>query len=142
MIPISTAIALVEQYLEAEENERLPELLGLFDESVIVHNAANPVDAEPGAVERFARSFWDRTEDRSFVLDDVGISEDNVFALVEATLRFRKGSTFGAIIAAEAFTITLPVAIRFRVNTNNKVTELDIFHETTSAARLAAGAAA
>lgn len=142
MIPPNIAAKIVEQYLDAEVQEDLAALRALFAENVVIRNAANPPDDQPGALERFAMSFWDRTETRSFTLEDVAVSGKKVFALVEATMRFKKGAPFGPVAAVAAFTITLPVAILFQLDANQKVTKLDIFHETTTAVRLAAGAAA
>ncbi|MEY2591515.1 MAG: hypothetical protein QOJ67_3499 [Acidimicrobiaceae bacterium] len=137
-----TPAQLVRRYLRAEEIEELDELLDLFDPDASVRNAAVPFDDEPGAVERFARGFWDRTERRTFVLHDVAVTGKVVFARADATIRFRQGATFGPITAVDAFTITLPFALRFELNASGLIAHVDIFHETTTAARLAAGTAA
>jgi hypothetical protein len=135
-----TPVELVHRYMRAEELEQIDELLELFDPQASVRNAAVPLDDEPGAVERFARSFWDRTERRAFELRDIAVIDDIVFARSDATIRFRKGATFGPITAVDAFTITLPFALRFEINAHGLISHVDIFHETTTAARLAAGA--
>lgn len=135
-----TPTELVQSYLRAEELEQLNKLLALFDPNASVRNAAIPLDTEPGAVERFARSFWDRTEHRSFHLRDVAVTDNVVFARADATIRFRQGAAFGPITAADAFTIRLPFALRLELNGHGLIGHLDIFHETTTAARLAAGA--
>lgn len=132
---------LVRRYLRAEELEQLDELLELFDPNASVRNAAVPLDDKPGAVERFARSFWDRTERRTFQLQDTAIIGDVMFARADATIRFRKGATFGPITAVDMFTITLPFALRFELNADGLISHVDIFHETTTAARLATGSA-
>lgn len=129
---------LVHRYLRAEELEQLDELLELFDPNASVRNAAVPLDDEPGAVQRFARSFWDRTERRTFKLQDIAVTGNIVFARADATIRFRQGATFGPITALDAFTITLPFALRFELNARGLITHADIFHETTTAAQLAA----
>lgn len=135
-----TPAELVHRYLRAEEFEQLDELLALFDPDASVRNAAVPLDDQPGAVERFARDFWDRTKRRTFQLRDIAVNGDVVFARADATIRFREGATFGPITAVEAFTITLPFALLFELDAHGLISHVDIFHETTTAARLAAGA--
>lgn len=136
------ARTIVERYLEAEATEDLLSLTALFAAEVTVRNAANPPDAGPGAVERFALSFWDRTTTRSFELTDTAIDDDgNIFSFGSATITFRAGATFGPVAAKAPFTVTLPLALRLHVDEAGLVDELDVHHETTTAVLLAAGEA-
>ena len=133
---------LVQRYLTAEETEDRAALAGLFAENVVVRNAANPVDAAPGSVDRYLTSFWERTVERKFALHSAAYdSTGAVLAYFTSVITFAAGTAFGPVVAREEFTVELPTALRFQLDGAAKITEVTVVHETTTAMVLASGGA-
>lgn len=137
-MPTTNPTTLAQAYLDAETDEDLPGLQSLFAAATTIRNAANPPDSGPGALERFASSFWERTERRRFHLVDAARDGDDVYALADAEITFRAGTTFGPITAEAPVDVNLVVALRFHLDAVGLVDELDVHHETTTAAVRAA----
>ncbi|MGW2539953.1 nuclear transport factor 2 family protein [Kitasatospora sp. NPDC001574] len=138
-IELSTAIGIVDRYLVAEEQADIESVSALFSENPRIKSAANPELTGADALTKFCHGFWDRTERRAFEVIDIAVHDNTIYAFVNSVLRFRAGAAFGPVIACEAFEVTLPTALKFVVNENLKIIDLLVCHETTTAARLAAG---
>ncbi|MER6714775.1 nuclear transport factor 2 family protein [Streptomyces sp. NPDC000877] len=138
-LALSAAPEIIDRYLVAEEQADLESISALFSENPRIKNAANPELTGPDALAVFCRGFWDRTERRAFEVIDISVQDNTIYAFVNSALSFRAGAAFGPVIACRPFEVTLPTALKFVVNENYKITDLLVCHETTTAARLAAG---
>lgn len=129
---------LVRHYFAAETAGSVEGVTELFDSVQEIHNAANPPLVGPDAARRFCEDFYARTSDRQFKVLGVASNENMVFAWWEGTITFRAGAAFGDVKAKRPFSVTLRGVCRFDVHTiNGKIRRLDVFHETTTAARVA-----
>jgi hypothetical protein len=132
------AHTLATAYLHAEEHEDLAALRQLFAPNPTIRNAANPPASGPTALEDFACSFWERTSRRHFELIDTAADGHDTYALATAELTFNTGVAFGPHTTTAPIDVHLVIALRFHLDGDGLVDQLDIHHETTTAARLAA----
>jgi ketosteroid isomerase-like protein len=133
---------LVERYFTAEERGDVAAVVALCSEDVIVRNAAQPPQHGRQGVRDYVTSFRDRTSRRNFEIMEVVEENNIVYAWWHARLTFREGVSFGPVTTRRHFDLDVQGVCRFRLDENDEVQELDVFHETTSAFQLAQEAAA
>lgn len=128
---------LVECYFDAESRGDVDAVVALCAPDVIVRNAAQPSQHGLEGVRGYVTGFRDRTAERAFRVLSVADGSDVVFAAWQARLVFKAGISFGAIVPRRPFSVDLTGICRFRLDREGRVTELDVYHETTSAAQRA-----
>jgi hypothetical protein len=128
-------------YFRAEERGDAETIVGMCDEQVMIVNAAQPPVYGLDGARRFVQDFRNRTTQRLFEVRSLAVRGNSVFAEFLGTITFREGAQFGpAIRAQKAFTLELPGVCRFEFNETGKLVFLRVFHETTTAPRLAQAA--
>jgi len=127
----------IEQYFELEEIGDVEGVVNLCDELVLVVNAANPIQFGKEGARQYVQTFKNRTEHRLFKIGEISIFEDTAMVWWDAEVRFKSGIAFGQIISNSEFDALLSGVCRFRFSREGKITELDVFHETTSVPILA-----
>jgi hypothetical protein len=129
---------LVQTYFDAESAGNVEDVVALFCANPVIRNAANPPLSGPDAPRKFCEDFYARTQRREFRV--LGVAEEGleIYAWWEGTLTFKAGVRFGDITTSRPFSVTLRGVCRFELDAQNrKILELDVFHETTTAAMLA-----
>lgn len=133
--------ALVRAYFGAEERGDADAIVEMCDPRIVILNAAQPPVYGLEGARVFAEDFRSRTLERRFDLRSVAVDGYTVFAEFASRITFREGVQFGpAIRAQKAFTVELPGVCRFQFNPAGKLIYLRVFHETTTAPKLAQAA--
>lgn len=127
----------VKRYFELEEQGDVEGVVDLCSPTIVVVNAANPIQFGKEGVRQYVQTFKDRTTQRKFKVGTISIQNDNVMVWWEAKITFKAGIEFGAVKAMEEFDADLKGICRFRFTVDGLIAELDVFHETTSALILA-----
>jgi hypothetical protein len=84
------------------------------------------------AANKLLDDFFERTATRRFRVLDAAVQGNQVFAGWEGELVFRAGITIAGMTLPTELTVHLRGAERFQLNSDGKIEELDIYHETTS----------
>jgi SnoaL-like domain len=113
----------------------------MCSEDVVVRNAANPPQHGKSGVRAYVTSFRDRTARRRFNLLTVAEHAGTAYARWTAALTFRAGVSFGPATTLRPFDLELQGICRFKFDACGLFREVDVFHETTTAIRLAQEAA-
>jgi limonene-1,2-epoxide hydrolase len=133
---------LVTRWFEGLNTEDTAALLSLFGPTPRIFNAAQPVREGPTAARELLNDFFGRTSAREFKVIDMAATGRHIFAAWEGTLEFRAGVRIADVTLSKPLTHHLRGAERFSVDTEGRIQELHICHETTSlpvAARAAEG---
>lgn len=131
----------VDAYFRAEERGDVETVVAMCSEDVVVRNAANPPQHGKDGARAYVTSFRDRTARRRFDVLTVAEHEGVVYARWKAALTFKAGVSFGPITTRRPFDLELRGICRFKLDTLGLFREIDVFHETTTAMRLAQHAA-
>jgi len=108
-------------------------LLSLFSPAGSrIRNAARPPLEGPDAARKLLEDFFSRSCSRRFQLLDWAQVEDVVFASWTGSLTFAPGVDVGHVRLSRPLTVRLRGTDRFRLDSDGKIVECDIFHETTS----------
>ena len=128
---------LVETYFRAEEAGDSAAVVAICGTEVVVRNAANPPQYGHAGVRAYVEDFRDRTEARRFTVLSIAVNVDVIYARWQADIVFRRGASFGPVVARRSFRLELQGVCRFKLDGEGHVVELDVFHETTTALNLA-----
>jgi ketosteroid isomerase-like protein len=133
---------LVREYFRAEQEGDIEAVVALCAPEVVIRNAAQPPTYGLEGARQYVADFKARTDERRFTVLAMAGAGETVFAWWDAQLTFKAGTRFGPVQTKRPFTVQLQGVCRFKLNLENRVVELDVFHETTTAFRLAQEAAA
>lgn len=125
------------EYFRAEEAGEIEAVVDLCDENVVVRNAANPPQTGKEGAREYVTSFKNRTDERRFQVLAMAQNGNISFAWWEARLTFKAEIAFGPITTKRPFSVTLQGVCRFVFTPEDLIKELDVFHETTTAFKLA-----
>jgi SnoaL-like domain len=125
-------------YFRAEECGDAETIVGMCDERVMIINAAQPPAYGLDGARRFVEDFRSRTTRRLFQVCSLAVRGTSAFAEFRCRITFREGAQFGpAVRAQKEFTVELQGVCRFEFNATGKLIFLRIFHETSTAFKLA-----
>jgi hypothetical protein len=131
----------IEAYFTAEESGDVEAIVAMCSKDVIVRNAANPLQHGKDGARDYVTSFRDRTVRRHFDLMTMAVHGRTAYARWKAAITFRASVSFGPVTTRRPFDLELHGICRFKLNDAGLFCEIDVFHETTTAMRLAQDAA-
>jgi hypothetical protein len=132
---------IIMDYFAAEEIGDVERVVSMCNDIVVICNAAFPPAHGKQGCRDYVTNFRDRTEKRELKVKSIALSDDVGYAWWEANLTFRAGVSFGPVKTQHPFDLSLQGICRFKFDEANRLTEPDVFHETTTGFQLAQAAA-
>src|SRR3989338_4494955 len=132
--------AMIEKYFKARETSDEKIFFEIFDNDIEIYNVHFPMYKGRKGVKEYNNDFKKRISQCSFQVINIMEKEmDNkkiILAEWKASLTYRAGVLVGDSTVKKPFTFELRGVNRFDI-AQGKITCLRIYHETTTAARLA-----
>ncbi|MBS3144887.1 nuclear transport factor 2 family protein [Candidatus Woesearchaeota archaeon] len=126
---------LIESYFKARATSDLQALQTIFTDDIAIYNVHFPVFQGREGVKSYCTDFQQRISSCTF--DILEILEKEAVAMVEwtAKLTYRTGAIVAGLAVARPFTLELRGINRFDF-TNDKISCLRVYHETSSVLNL------